>query len=146
MSSISTNRRLLIGMLVLCLATAGTQGAALASTPTVLPPDRVDRIGVTDVSAPDAPRVQLPPDRADRIGAAAQDAPRVQLPPDRADGLGTARLPTMPTPVVMVRTVYAHRFDWLAALVGAAMMMALVLATGAALVARAHRMVASPKL
>jgi hypothetical protein len=62
-----------------------------------------------------------PPDRQDRIGAGPREDTRpVQLPPDRADGLGSARLPTMPTPVVLVRTVSNDEFDWVAALIGAA--------------------------
>ena len=128
--------RLVVGVAAACLAIGGTQATALADSHAVLPPDRVDKVGVM---APDAP-VQLPPDRVDRIGVMAPDAP-VQLPPDRVDGLGSARLPTVPTPITVVRTVPSGAFDWLAAVSGAAMAMALVLVAGAARLVRAHRLV-----
>lgn len=92
------------------------------------------------IAAPAAPaerHVTLPPDRVDRIGVAPADRP-VVLPPDRADGLGSARLPTMPAPVVIVRTVSNGGFDWLAAGVGAAVALALVLVGAAMRLARTH--------
>jgi hypothetical protein len=138
MSGIWSNQRLRMGVLVACMAMGATQGTAFAGTHPVLPPDRVDRIGAT---VPDAP-VQLPPDRVDRIGVTVPDAP-VQLPPDRVDGLGTARLPTVLTPITVVRTVSAGGFDWLAAVSGAAVAMALVLVAGAARIVRAHRLIPS---
>lgn len=112
------SRRLAVGATAACLATGIVQGTALADSHVTLPPDRVDRIGVTTAGGSD-----------------------VQLPPDRADGLGTARLPTMPTPVTVVRTVTDHRFDWRAAVSGAAAAMALVLVAGAARLVRAQRLV-----
>ena len=127
--------RLMIGVAAACLTVGGAQGTALAESHTVQPPDRVDRIGAL---APDAP-VQLPPDRVDRIGVMAPDA-SPQLPPDRVDGLGSARLPTEPTPVMVVRTVYSSGFDWLAALSGAATALAIVLIAGAARLMRTHRL------
>jgi hypothetical protein len=119
MSGTWISTRLTVVAAATCLAMGAVQGAALADSHAVLPPDRVDKIGVT-----------------------APGSTRVQLPPDRADGLGTARLPTMPTPVVMVRTVPDNRFDWMAAVSGAAVAVALVLVTGAARLVRAHRLVA----
>jgi hypothetical protein len=127
--------RLMIGVTAACLAVGGAQGTALADSHTVQPPDRVDRIGAL---APNAPP-QLPPDRVDRIGVMAPDAPP-QLPPDRVDGLGSARLPTVPTPITVVRTVPAGGYDWLAAVSGAAIAMALVLVAGAARLVRTHRL------
>jgi len=75
----------------------------------------------------------------DRIGITVPNAP-VQLPPDRADGLGSARLPTVPTPITVVRTVPTGGFDWLAAVSGAAIALALVLVAGAARLVRTHRL------
>jgi len=136
MSGTWINRRLVVGIATASLAIGCMHGTARADSHTVQPPDRVDRIGV---AAPDAP-VQLPPDRVDRIGIAVPDAP-VQLPPDRADGLGSARLPTVPTPITVVRTVPSGEFDWLAAVSGAAIAMALVLIAAAARLVRTHRLV-----
>lgn len=118
MSGTWISRRLAVVATATCLAVGIGQGTALADSHAILPPDRVDRIGVTTPGGSD-----------------------VQLPPDRADGLGTARLPTMPTPVTVVRTVTDHRFDWLAAVSGAAAAMALVLVAGAARLVRAQRLV-----
>jgi hypothetical protein len=117
MSGIWNTKRPAIGILAVCLAMGAAPAAALADSHTVLPPDRVDRIGAT---VPDAP---------------------VQLPPDRVDGLGSARFPTEPTPITVVRTVPAGSFDWLAAVSGAAVAMALVLIAGAARIVRTHRLV-----
>ena len=110
------SRRLMVGAAFVCLAMGAMQAtAAYADSPVVLPPDRVDRIGVNTVNL----------------------TPRVQLPPDRADGLGSARLPTMPTPVVIERSVPSHAFDWLDALTGAAVAGAFLLVAAAARIARA---------
>jgi len=136
MSGTWINRRLMVGVAAASLAIGSVQGTALADSHTMQPPDRVDRIGV---AAPDAP-VQLPPDRVDRIGIAVPDAP-VQLPPDRVDGLGSVRLPTVPTPITVVRTVPSGEFDWFAAVSGAAIVMALVLIAAAARLVRTHRLV-----
>lgn len=118
MCDMRIRRRLTVGATVVCLAMGAVQATAYADTQ-VLPPDRVDRIGVT-----------------------APDASPVQLPPDRADGLGSARLPTMPTPVVTVRTVADPGFDWLAAMSGAAVAIALVLIAAAARLVRGARVAA----
>jgi hypothetical protein len=83
-----------------------TVAPALAGSHTSLPPDRVDRIGTT-------PPVSL-----------------VTLPPDRVDGLGAMRLPTEPTPLVILRTSARSEFDWTAAALGAATVA--ILAVGAA--------------
>jgi hypothetical protein len=80
-------------------------------------------------------QVTLPPDRIDRIGVTDGYRP-VVLPPDRQDGLGSARLPTMPTPVVIVRTVPGGGFAWVDAAVGAAAAIAFVLVAAAARLAR----------
>jgi hypothetical protein len=114
MTGIRIRGRLALGATLMCLAMAAVQTTAYADTQ-VLPPDRVDRIGVT---APDA---------------------TPQLPPDRADGLGSARLPTVPTPVVTPQTVSDSGFDWLAAVSGAAVAMALVLIAAAARLVHAGR-------
>jgi hypothetical protein len=116
MFGISISRRTTVGATAVCLAMGGMQATAFADTQVVPPPDRVNRIGV---NAPDA-------------------AP-VQLSPDRADGLGSARLPTMPTPVYMVRTVSDHSYDWMAAVSGAAAAVALVLIAAAARLVRTGR-------
>jgi hypothetical protein len=128
------SERLMVGVAAACLTVGGMQATALADSHVAQPPDRVDRIGAL---APDAP-AQLPPDRVDRIGVMAPDAPP-QLPPDRVDGLGSARLPTVPTPITVVRTVPAGGYDWPAAVSGAAIAMALVLIAGAARLVRTHR-------
>lgn len=114
MNGIGNTRRSVIGMLAVCLAIGAAPAAAFADSHAVLPPDRVDR-----------------------IGAAVPDAP-VQLPPDRVDGLGSARFPTEPTPITLVRTVPAGGYDWLAAVSGAAAAVALVLVAGAGRLVRAH--------
>jgi hypothetical protein len=116
MFGISISRRMMVGAAAACLAMGAMQATAFADAPVVPPPDRVDRIGVT-----------------------APDAAPAQLPPDRADGLGSARLPTMPAPVVMVQTVPAHSYDWMAAVSGAAAAMALVLIAAAARLVRTGR-------
>jgi len=116
MFGISISRRMMVGATAACLAMGGMQATAFADAQVGLPPDRVDRIGV---NAPDAPRL-LPP-------------------PDRADGLGSARLPTMPTPVYVVRTVPDQSYDWMAAVSGAAAAMALVLIAAAARLVRTGR-------
>jgi hypothetical protein len=117
MNGIWSTKRSAIGMLAVCVAIGAAPATALADSHAVLPPDRVDRIGAI---APDAP---------------------VQWPPDRVDGLGSARFPTEPTPITVVRTVPGVGFDWLAAVSGAAMAMALVLIAGAARIVRTHRLV-----
>ena len=117
MSGIRNTQRTAIGVLAVCLAIGAAPAAAFADSHAVLPPDRVDR-----------------------IGAAVPDAP-VQLPPDRVDGLGSARFPTEPTPITLVRTVPDGGYDWLAALSGAAVAMALVLVAGAGRLLRTHRLV-----
>jgi len=109
------SERLMVGVAAACLTVGGMQATALADSHVVQPPDGVDRIGAL---APDAPP---------------------QLPPDRVDGLGSARLPTVPTPITVVRTVPAGGYDWLAAVSGAAIAMALVLIAGAARLVRTHR-------
>jgi hypothetical protein len=110
------SHRLMVGATLVCLAVGATQvTAAYADSQVVLPPDRADRVGVNTV----------------RVN------PLVQLPPDRADGLGSARLPTMPTPVVFVRSVPSHAFDWLDALVGAAVAGAFLLVAAAVRIVRA---------
>lgn len=109
------SRRWMVGAALVCLAMGAMQStAAYADSHVVLPPDRVDRIGVNTVNL----------------------TPRVQLPPDRADGLGSARLPTMPTPVVIVRRVPSQAFDWLDAFIGAAVAGAFVFVVVAARIAR----------
>jgi hypothetical protein len=70
---------------------------------------------------------------------ATNDGRWVSLPPDRADGLGSARLPTMPAPVVIVRSEPARGFDWIDASIGAAVALAGVLVIAAARLARAER-------
>ncbi len=82
--------------------------------------------------------VTLPPDRADRIGVTHGYRP-VVLSPDRQDGLGSARLPTMLTPVVIVRTVSSRGFDWVDAVVGAAVAIAFVLVGAAMRLGRTGR-------
>jgi hypothetical protein len=82
-------------------------------------------------------RAVVPPDRSDRLGVQAVNGGRpVQLSPDRADGLGSARLPTMPTPIVIVRTEPGSGFDWLASGIGAAIAIAAVLVVVAARMVR----------
>jgi len=99
-----------------CLALGATQGTALAGSHASLPPDRADKIGSTPVQTH-----------------------YVQLPPDRVDGLGSARLPTMPTPVVMVRTVTDRSLDWWAVVCGIALGGAFVLIAAAARLVRGQR-------
>jgi hypothetical protein len=117
-----SRRRWMVAAAFVCLAMGAMQStAAYADSPVVLPPDRVDRIGVNTVSL----------------------APRVQLSPDRADGLGSVRLPTMPTPVVFVRSVPSHSFEWLDAFIGSAVTAAFLLVVAAARIARPGDVAAS---
>jgi len=99
-------------------------------------------LGVTQGTALAGSHVSLPPDRADRIGSTPVQTHEVQLPPDRADGLGSARLPTMPTPVVMVRTVTDRSLDWWAVVGGIALGGAVVLITAAARLVQRQRVAA----
>lgn len=80
-----------------------------------------------------------PQERAATNGNVANGGRWVALPPDRADGLGSARLPTMPAPVVIVRSESVGGFDWLDASIGAAVAMACVLVIAAARLTRADR-------
>ena len=112
------SRRVMIGATAATLAMGAVQAAPAVAGQHVVPP----------------------PDRQDRIGAGPREDTRpVRLPPDRADGLGSARLPTMPTPVVLVRTVSSDEFDWLAALIGAAAAVVCGAFAAAARVVRARR-------
>jgi hypothetical protein len=92
-----------------------------------------------------APAALADPPTANPQGAAvagpkaADDGRSVALPPDRADGLGSARLPTMPTPVVIVRSESTRGFDWMDAGIGAVVALAGVLVLAAARLARAER-------
>jgi hypothetical protein len=92
---------------------------------------------LTSSSTPSSAVVQLSPDRADHIGAVAPVAP-TPLAPDRVDKIGTDQQPTPPVTTVVVRTTNAG-FDWIAAAIGAASALALVLVAAAALVARGRR-------
>ena len=92
-------------------------------------------VGVqTSVSQPTTAAVSLAPDRVDRIGAVTH-VTSSQLPPDRVDQIGTTRQPTPPTPTVIAQTT-SSSFDWLAAAIGAASVIAVTLLGAAALAAR----------
>ena len=73
----------------------------------------------------------------DRIGVATQVTPS-QLPPDRVDQIGTTQQPTPSTPTVIVQTT-GNSFDWLAAAIGAASVIVVMLLGAAALAARGRR-------
>jgi hypothetical protein len=95
-------------------------------------------VGVqTSVSQPATPVLSLAPDRVDRIGAATQITSS-QLPPDRVDQIGTTQQPTPSTPTVIVQTT-GNSFDWLAAAIGAASVILVMLIGAAALAARGRR-------
>ena len=91
----------------------------------------------TSVSQPATPALSLAPDRVDRIGVATQVTPS-QLPPDRVDQIGTTQQPTPSTPTVIVQTT-GNSVDWLAAAIGAASVIVVMLLGAAALAARGRR-------
>jgi hypothetical protein len=117
MKTASRTRRLAaVGIATAAMVTAASAPAALADPPTANPQ------GATVAGA-----------------KAANDGRWVALPPDRADGLGSARLPTMPSPVVIVRSQPVRGFDWMDATIGAAVAIAAVLVIAAARLARPDR-------
>ncbi len=76
---------------------------------------------------------------ASSVGAGVAPAATVNLPPDRVDGLGSRRLPTVPTPTVVVRTAAKDSFNWTDAGIGAASGLGAGLLVLAATVARGRR-------
>jgi hypothetical protein len=76
---------------------------------------------------------------ASSVGAGVAPAATASLPPDRADGLGSGRLPTVPTPTVVVRTTTNDSFNWTDAAIGAASGLGAGLLVLAATMARGRR-------
>lgn len=123
-----------IGLTVATAAVLALTASAAQASPTGLNPTT----GVqTSVSQPATPALVLSPDRVDRIGVATQVTPS-QLPPDRVDQIGTTQQPTPSTPTVIVQTT-GNSFDWLAAAIGAASVIVVMLLGAAALAARGRR-------
>ncbi|HET7171945.1 MAG TPA: hypothetical protein VFI18_09945 [Gaiellales bacterium] len=109
---------------------------------------RLAGVAITTVAmatAAAAPAALADPPMANPQGAAvagpkaANDGRWVALTPDRADGLGSARLRTIPSPVVIVRSEPDPGFDWMDAGIGAAVALAAVLVIAAARLDRAER-------
>ena len=123
-----------IGLTVATAAVLALTASAAQARPTGWNPTT----GVqTTLSQPATPVLSLAPDRVDRIGAATQITPS-QLPPDRVDQIGTTQQPTPSTPTVIVQTT-GNSFDWLAAAIGAASVIVVMLIGAAALAARGRR-------
>jgi hypothetical protein len=123
-----------IGLTVATAAVLALTASAAQARPAGLNPTT----GVqTSVPQPTTPALSLAPDRVDRIGVATQITPS-QLPPDRVDQIGTTQQPTPSTPTVIVQTT-GNSFDWLAAAIGAASVIVVMLLGAAALAARGRR-------
>lgn len=117
MATVSRIKRLIaVVIAIAAMAMAAAAPAALADPPTANPEGAA-------VAGPKA----------------ANDGRWVSLPADRADGLGSARLPTMPTPVIIVRTQPETGFDWMDASIGAVVALAGVLVIAGARLARPER-------
>jgi hypothetical protein len=131
---------------IVVFAAAGLATLAIAPAAQAVAPDRADGLGGANATVHSTS--VLPPDRVDRLGVT-RDHPysgqsTVQLSPDRVDGLGTARLPTTAAPTVIIRSS-GSGFDWAAAAIGAVAAMGFALiALAATLLFRSRRDVVLP--